>query len=275
MADPQMPPFMTTWMRKRDWGTHHVQWHVVRIWDLLDPGTIQWAVSRGWSKYAVQEGEPGNGLEFLAMHRVMIRQLRTAFPANSGLFAGWPIPPTDPRDPNDPLPDNATTPFSANMTAAITRLHGNLQSFASDDEFGLFIETSLRPVAGDPARQSADFSAGIHNYLHGRFQDENSPVDMGDPTVNIENERFWRLHGWIDSRWSAFRSVKGLDDNDPAYRVALTAAEHHMTGHVHEFHPASVGMEGGAQTVIPAAVRRDVRETLRARVRAEDLQPAP
>lgn len=274
MADPQMPPFMTTWMRNRDWGTHHVQWHLVRIWDLLDPQTIQWAVSQGWSKDPVQEGETGNGLQFLAMHRVMIGQLRTAFPANSGLFAGWPIPPTDPRDANDPLPNNATTPFSPNMTAAVTRLHGNLQSFASDDEFGLFIETSLRPVPGDPARRSTDRSAGIHNYLHGRFEDPNSPIDMGDPTVNIENERFWRLHGWIDARWSAFRSVKGFDDNDPAYQEALAAAEHHMSGHAHELQPASAGMDGSAESVIPEAVLRDIRATLRARIREEDLQPA-
>ena len=37
---------------------------------------------------------------------------------------------------------------------------------------------------------------------------------------------FWRIHGWIDARWTAYRKAKGLDDaTDPTYLAALQDAQ--------------------------------------------------
>lgn len=236
MADPRMPQEVIVWAQARNWGSHHLQWHAERLWDELtarDPNFLAWAASQGWQRASVQEGTNGNGLEFLAMHRVMIRQLIGAFPQHAGLFAGWPSPPLDPRDPQNPLPGNRNEQIPQHYRTAIDRLDQSVGSFSGDDEFGMFIETRRQPLPGNPLRQNPDSSFGLHNYMHGRFSDSNSPVDMGRPEVNIGNQIFWRLHGWIDNRWTAFRAAKGLPENDAVYQAALQAAENHMGGHVH------------------------------------------
>jgi hypothetical protein len=145
------------------------------------------------------------------------------------------------------MPNNGQPrPFSANMSTAVTRLQDNVGGFQTDDELGLYIETRLRPVAGNPSAQSNDATTGIHNYLHNRFSDASSPITMGDPTVNIHNQRFWRLHGWIDNRWSAFRTAKNLPENEPAYQQALAAAAQHMEHQVHSPHPHLLDMTAEA-----------------------------
>lgn len=237
MTEPIMPTEISDWMNTRNWGMHHVIWHLARIWDLIDLEARTWVQQNGGSRASRQEGEAGNGLDFLAMHRVMLRQLKQQFPGSSNLFAGWPQPPTNPDDANDPVPDNGTPrPFSGNMSTAITRLQNSIAGFPSDDQLGHYIETRLRPIPGNPANQSTDVTTGIHNYIHNRFSDPTSEIDMGSPMVNIHNRRFWRLHGWIDNRWSAFRTAKNLPENEPAYQQALAAATHHMQGHDHGPH---------------------------------------
>ena len=238
MAEPNIPIEISAWMNERDWGMHHIIWHLSRIWDLIDPQDQAWVQQNGGSRANRQEGQTGNGMDFLAMHRVMIRQLKQQFPANANLFAGWLQPPTDPNDANDPMPDNSQPkPFSANMSSAINRLHNSINGFQSDDDLGLYMQTRLRPIPGAPDNLSPDTTTGIHNYVHNRFSDENSDIDMGSPLVNLHNQRFWRLHGWIDNRWSAFRTAKNLPENEPAYQQALAAAAHHMEEHGHGPHP--------------------------------------
>ncbi len=229
MADVSMPSEIVQFMRDQNWGTHHIHWHLVRVWDLVDDAARAWATDQGWSRYDVQEGEEGNGLEFLAMHRVMVRMLLDRFPAHSSLFDGWSTVPTDPADPQDPLPNGATTPFHPNYTTALDRLENDLDTFDGEDLFGTYIETTLRPFPNDPDRRASDNSSGIHNYLHNRFADPDSDINMGNPTVNIENERFWRLHGWIDARWTAYRTASGRSETDPRYLKALEDAEAHMS----------------------------------------------
>lgn len=236
MADEPMPSEIVEWMDGRGWGAHHLVWHLSRIWDLIGPSDRAWVQMQGGSRATRQEGEPGNGLDFLAMHRVMIRQLKEQFPASAALFDGWTRPPTDPDDPRDPMPQNGgPRPFSQNMLTAINRLHTQIDGFESDDDLGLYIETRLRPRPGQPQALSNDPTTGIHNYLHGRFTDESSEIDMGNPMVNINNRQFWRLHGWIDARWSAFREARGLAEDEPGYRQALDDVAHHMGGGHH--HP--------------------------------------
>jgi hypothetical protein len=233
MADTAFDPAIVGWMRQNGWGMHHLEWHTVRQWDRLDQASRDWAAQQGWRRAAVQEGEAGNGLEFLAMHRAMIELLREQFPNHGDLFRGWSSPPTDPNDRDDPLPNGAATPFPQNYLDAITKLRDAPGSFASDDKLGQYIETRARPVPGDPFARDPDTSAGIHNFLHNRFSDSNSPIDMGNPLVNIENARFWRLHGWIDRSWTASRTARGLSDTDPQFRAAIDAEKAHLTTHAH------------------------------------------
>jgi hypothetical protein len=220
-----MPAAILKFESEEGWGPHHLQWHTVRQWDLLQPSDQSWAKEQGWARADLQEGKKGNGLEFLAMHRVMIRTLTTKFPSHASLFAGWASPPTDSFDKNDPLPGGVDKPMDPSKLEAIDKLTNHIADFKTDDELGLFLETSLRPTSKDPAARSTDKSAGLHNTLHNRFMDPHSKIDIGDPSVNLQNKRFWRLHGWIESRWTAFRALKKLSDQDPAYEAAIKKAE--------------------------------------------------
>ncbi len=216
--DVPLPQEIIEWMRARDWGTHHLRWHMERWWYRLSPWERATYTARGWSQAPRQEGDAGNGLEFLAMHRVMLRTLVEAFPQHAQLFAGWSTPPQNPEDPDDTVPGTVGSParvFPERLRIAVERIEQRPDSFPDDDSFGLYVQTSHDQTA---------YGAGIHNALHGRWADSTSPIDLGNPLVNMENQRFWRLHGWIDARWTAYRAAMGLSDSDPAYVQALSEA---------------------------------------------------
>jgi hypothetical protein len=224
-----VPADVQAYLTANHWGMMHLQWHTVRQWDRMSAAALSSAKLQGWTRSAIQEGQAGNGLQFLAMHRVMFRALKTQFPQYAGtIFNGWSSVPTNPRDPVNALPNGGTTAFSANMTTAIANLMSHPENFASDDAWGTYLETTFRPVPGNPTATSTDPSTGLHNYLHNRWTDNASPVTMGDPAVNLGNKMFWKLHGWIDEQWSAYRRAKGLSDTDLAYTTALHDAEMEM-----------------------------------------------
>jgi hypothetical protein len=222
-ADPErVPAQLVAYMESHGWGQLHTAWHTARRWDLLPPASLAFAQSQGWARAQRQEGEPGNGVEFLAMHRMMFEMLRSQPGATPELFAGWPTPPTEPH---------AGVAFDPNMRVAIDRIEHHLGEFASEDALGLYIETAMRPTPGHPGDRAQDVTAGVHNYLHNRFQDRASPVDLGNPAVNLMNRRFWQLHGWIDHVWAAYRAQHGLRDDDPAYQAAMAEAMRAMSIH--------------------------------------------
>jgi hypothetical protein len=234
--DHSLPDAIVQFERKYGWNCGHREYHEAREWDYFaaTQGTdrIAYMQKKGWTRAAVQEGAPGSGLDFLAMHRVMVRTLRDRFPSSTSLFVGWTnIPTTSTTD--DPLPpvDNPTAAaaFWDSMNAAISRVQTNPTSFATDDDLGRFIETQHRPTDADPTARSTEPGAGLHTYIHLRFDDDRSPIRMQRFSRNIENQTFWRLHGWIDAVWTAWRKSKGLDDaTDTAYVDALNMGCMHM-----------------------------------------------
>lgn len=233
MTDERMPEEMISWMNQKGWGQHHDQWHFERRWDFWhaiasQPGHPSWvddlisdALEKGWKRSPIQEGEAGNGEDFLFMHRAMFQLLADNFPQHLHFLRGWNSPPQDLNDPDDglppPQPGQPDNTFSPNMASAITKVEARSSIFSTDDEFGLFLETNLRPVPGNPLARSPDPETGLHNYSHNRWSDDQSPINLGDPKVNTFNQRFWKLHGWIDHFWWRFRKNKGFDDNSSAY----------------------------------------------------------
>jgi hypothetical protein len=260
MADPRMPQEMIDWMTVRVWGSHHNQWHFERRWDfwheLARQGNqaaaemVAYADAQGWTRSAVQEGAAGNGDEFLLMHRAMLQLLVKNFPEHAPYLRGWNTPPTDPSAVDDPVPGGAA--FDPNRSAAIARIENSPTTFNSDDELGLFIETNLRPTATDPLARSTDGRTGLHNYLHNRWTNTTSDINLGDPTVNIFNARFWRLHGWIDYQWWRYRQAQGLSDTDPAYQQGLKKYRD-MMDHPHHAHAAA---EAAKRKTLPKGFQR-------------------
>ena len=219
-----LPAEIVAWQDARGWSEHHARWHAQRRWALLHAPTRAWAERRGWGAAERPEGSPGSGRDFLLMHRAMLQLLRENFPDRAALFSGWDSPPPRLLDPR--------------MAAAVRRLSERLDSFPSEDAFGRYLETDLRPGTGAPGALASDRTAGVHARLHEALSDPASPVDAGDPTVNFRNAEFWALHGWIDARWEAYRRLRGLDDGAASYRAELAAERAHMS---HEGAPGIVG----------------------------------
>lgn len=260
--DAPIPDEIIEWMKNRGWGDHHTRWHTERNWDFLTAEELSEAVKLGWSRYPMQEGEEGNGLDFLAMHRVMIRMLRAEFPAHKALFEGWDTPPTDPFLTGEELPNNSRSPFSPLMATAVSRLSRDqeLAKFIGDDELGRYLQTSLNPTPKEPTRRSSDLTAGIHNYLHNRWALKSSPIDLGMPKVNIYNQRFWRLHGWIDKQWEKYRTLTGRTEADVVYAAALRKGEEHMgAGHQHD---ARIASDAAVIQQIPEILHKAARRLL-------------
>lgn len=225
-----MPKPVLDFLARDGWGKHHLEWHTVRQWDRIGKEGQDWAKGQGWARADIQEGQKGNGLEFLAMHRVMISLLVERFPKNKDLWVGWTTPPTDPLDSADPLPHGKTDAFDPIKAKALDKLTNDLDSFADDDALGLYIETTLRPTAQKPDGRATDKTAGVHNYLHVRWMDPDSKIDIGDPSVNLQNKRFWRIHGWLESRWTEYRKIKNRSDDDPKYQAAISKARAMLAG---------------------------------------------
>ena len=204
-ANGTMPAEIVAFMRENNWGQQHLKWHSERRWDAVSQQTAQ---ANGWQRAAIQEGEKGNGMEFLAMHRGMMEMLRERFPQHAALFASGNSPPLQGEGPMRPDMQRAFD--------ALQNIDQHAGEFQDEDDLGMFIQSGSAP------RHSAEVgSPGIHNYIHNRLSDSDSPINMGDPTVNIENPLFWQLHGWIDNRWEAFRRATGKSADDPEYVQAM------------------------------------------------------
>lgn len=247
--DRAMPRAVLSYIRKNGWGCMHREWHDVRMLaSLIGPEmTYVTQFHPEWTRLDPQEGGPGNGLAFLAMHRVMLSMLRAEFPGFTDAaspyadLAGW-APGAVPVDADDaawPVPAGNPRPFNAAQKTALGNLENLMVGVVSDglaietdDDFGRYLETKRRPIEGTPWALSKDQSAGFHNYMHGRFNDSQSPVRMGNFARNIEGKVFWRLHGWIDTTWTRFRKAHGRDDlTDPVYLGAMDEACRDMMRH--------------------------------------------
>jgi len=161
-----------------------------------------------------------NGLDFLSMHRAMIQRLRELFenvPVTNDpegfttfgqVLTGWN---------SDEAVIRGLEKFGKDVNTFQRGLNNvnNFGQFQSDDEFGLFVETSMRLTnvgESNPANRNYDNDqrpgAGVHNWLHGQFQDDNSPITVGDPRTNLPNIMFWRIHGWIEWKWQQFEASR-------------------------------------------------------------------
>lgn len=169
MADESIPSEIVSWMNQEGWGAHHDQWHFERRWDLYHaiaakPGhppeideMIADPLANSWTRSAIQEGEVGNGEDFLFMHRGMIQLLADNFPDHFHYFRGWATPPQDPADVEDPVPPvppgEGPNPAKGAMNPnirAIEKIEAAAPALATDDQFGLFLETAMRPLPGNP-----------------------------------------------------------------------------------------------------------------------------
>jgi hypothetical protein len=237
-----LPRQVHEFLEKWNWGDFHMVFHMTRKYYVIGDQGRQWLDRNGARPAQYQEGDPSNGLEFLCMHRAMIEYLRQRFGS---------VPVTndpDGRATVSDVLDGWTT--DAQAQAGLAALGGdvatfnaglrNINNFAlfkTEDQFGLFIQTTMRLQGTvDPRNPAARHytydrttGAGVHNWLHGQLQDDQSPITVGDPRTNLPNILFWRIHGWIEAKWRAFQAFhKRTDDETQLYNGFMTAFRAHM-----------------------------------------------
>jgi hypothetical protein len=215
-----VPQNVHNYLEKYQWGDYHIDFHMTRRWFIIGTSGRNWLKRVGEASADVQEGDPGNGLEFLTMHRAMIQHLtdrwgkepvtnsEDGFKTFGDVLKGWSTDAAVIAHLTKVGGDVAT------FKKALTKIN-NFSSFASEDEFGLFLQTTLRLTGevdpNDSAKRfynnDATAGAGIHNWLHGQFEDGSSPIDVGNPQTNLSNQRFWGIHGWIEAKWEAFEKA--------------------------------------------------------------------
>ncbi len=236
VGDVPVPAEVRAYMQRRAWGYAHDRWHKERLWDMQSEALRTRYLADGFRPFDKRaQGVTGSGLEFLAMHRHMFRELRARFPAYAELWRGWP---SIPRGRESPLlPVAARADLSADALTALDRLESEagLASFASDDELGFYIWTNRLVVADvvgpltPPVAQNADPAAGIHDTtLHQRWGNTRSDVNLSEFSLTHENYIFWKMHGWIDERWALWRRAKGLPETDDTIEAVIEAQSAEM-----------------------------------------------
>jgi hypothetical protein len=232
-----MPDDVVAFLETQRWGEAHFEFHSTRRWDGFNAQQRQDLEALGMERNPLQEGAKTTGLEFLAMHRHLLGHMRGAFPAHAALLTGWTTVPTDPDDAATPMetasPEEDPA-FDPEMQQALDRIADpvRLAAFPDDDAFGLWIQTALVPRAGGGFSANPDETSGLHNYLHRRWADLESEVNLQFTLVNMQHEYFWRLHGWLDAQWTRYRAAKGkVDVSDATYQAAMEAARTWMHAH--------------------------------------------
>jgi len=217
--DLTVQPAVLEWFKARVWEQAHFQWHNIRRCTsgaaTADPqgGGVNPCKTNPELIPANQENKgPGDGLEFLAMHRHMIQSLKQLWPKHTEQFEGWDKFPTKAADvPKQWQGDWSAWPAATSAAAAKADdpgAHMNETGFESEGAFGQWLQST----------------SGLHGALHFKWvRPSNSEHGLGNQFTNIDNYMFWKMHGWIDKVWDKYRAAKGKTPNDKDIKDAVLA----------------------------------------------------
>lgn len=229
--DLLVPQIVLDWMEENEFESAHDGWHLVRKWDqscLMSnaPPTCRAAsrlVMQGLERAPIQQGGPGDGLAFMAMHRHMIIMLKETFPKHTALFDGFTKVPRTADDKENPVPGHRINWSSDNIKGfdILENIEKNLSMFATEDDLGNYIENTYRWTAQTPMQPTNQPGSGLHGALHSQWAVSGSPGNLIEQAVDVRNYSFWKLHGWIDNIWERYRVAKGLKADDADYKKIM------------------------------------------------------
>lgn len=230
VSQAELPPYRASlpnvvprkvyeFLKKWEWGNYHVVFHASRKYYVMGDGGRRWLSSIGARPADLQEGDPKNGVEFLTMHRAMINFLRERFGSErvtndidgrttfSAVLDGW-------RSDREVVEALRKKGGDVRRFEEGLRILNNFAAFESEDDFGNYLQTSMKLTGqvdpNDSAMRYYDrdsrAGAGVHNWLHGQFHDS-TPLTVGDPETNLANNLFWRIHGWIEWKWTEYEKA--------------------------------------------------------------------
>lgn len=230
--DMVMPQSIIDWMDENELETAHDAWHETRRWDEFCGQSFasgdgcdfadEMRAENLW-RAPMQQGGPGAGRAFLAMHRHMIMMLRTAFPKHAALFQGFSHIPRTRRDAQNPVPWKTPQWSDDNLTGfdVLEHIEDHLDMFPNEDELGIYMEAAVRWTPDEPVVSLDEPGAGTHAAMHNQWSVSQSTADLGSTTTSLRNATFWRIHGFIDDVWERYRAAKGLHDDDADYMREL------------------------------------------------------
>jgi hypothetical protein len=236
--DVSLPVEVIDWLEEHGMQALHLNWHNVRFVDQNcghsnatpdDCPFLATLINKdGLFRADKQQGAPGNSIEFLAMHRRMIQELRQAFPAHASLFAGFAHVPLTASDPENLTPEHPITwtPVQLKVIDTLDHIESHLDQFPTEDDLGFYMQAIVRWTTDNPTAPIGDDATigQIHGALHGQWAVAGSPVVLGaGVAVQINNASFWKLHGWLDNIWQRYRVARGLHDTDTDYVQLLVA----------------------------------------------------
>lgn len=208
------------WGTNNDMGLHHLGWHLMARPDRAkwiaqlkqDPDFVKFNDRTKWldgmqKLKPLNEGSKGNGIAFGAMHEGMIEVLKDpetyklrGLPVPEGLnqiFEGWKQIPEEVIAKVTPASRQTEIRKTLQMLFDIKT---NWKQFKTLDDLCNFMQTQVASSLG---------VSGTHNILHVAMADGHSPIDVGDPMLNLFNKNFWGLHGFIDSVIKDYIEARG------------------------------------------------------------------
>jgi len=181
-----------------------------------------------------------DGYQFLVMHRHMIDGLKQAFPGHTSLFEAFPRFPFDATDVPLQWRDRFGTGWAPQVieTAKLLEdIENNLDQFPTEGDLGKYMQCG--PMSNG--------ATAVHGALHGKWNVNGSPAQLGSSQSNVNNYMFWKLHGWIDRIWERYRVARDLTRSEPKLQQALIeqCLEMHNLGHVMEEFAGDGGADAG------------------------------
>ncbi|HET7544944.1 MAG TPA: hypothetical protein VFK05_33995 [Polyangiaceae bacterium] len=213
--DLTVQPEVLAWFKARVWEQAHFQWHNIRrctsgaATNAAEGGGVNPCKTNPELIPANQENKgPGDGLEFLAMHRHMIQSLKQLWPKHTEQFEGWDHFPTKASD----VPKQWQADWSAWMSniadagAKADDPASNMSMWKTEGDFGQWIQST----------------SGLHGALHFKWvRTNNSEHGLGNQYANIDNYMFWKMHGWIDKVWDRYRAAQNKKPTDQDIKDAV------------------------------------------------------
>jgi hypothetical protein len=261
--DLLLPQGVLDWMEEHEMPPAHDAWHLIRRWDqncrksnapAEGCAAAQRLEAQGLWRAQAQQGGPGDGYQFMVMHRHMIEQLKATFPKHADLFKGFTHVPRTQQDDQNFMTWKRISWTSSNLTGfdILENIEKNLAMFPTEDALGRFFQTTFRWTEQRPMETLNEPGSGLHGALHAQWAVNGSPANLIDQKVDVRNFLFWKLHGWIDDVWERYRRAKGLTADDPSYVAALEAQCEEMYYLMPSHRKTGPGSDGGVPTTAPS-----------------------
>ncbi len=280
MGYGDIPAALAERLASRRMRMYHALWHFVRnrpSWEGLPGAERQDLIDRGWEPPRFED-EAGAGIDFLFMHRRMIEMVNHWARETSGhaghgsgahgardFVVGWLEIPWDHGDPVWPMPEVDIEAIEDPRLVEVFRrakdpATTNAYRERVDDEFAN--REWLRGQSLDGF--GAALEVTIHGWMHMHWSTEPPPEPnsldpandwLGSPFSSHVNKHFWKLHGWIDQRISAWADANGEDaDLSDGWEGPADS----VTGDMHSADPAFFDALGFAERPVLIMPWRDL-----------------